>query len=224
MDHALLEIACFNLSSARMAQAAGADRIELCEDYAAGGVTPDAATIIAAVKEIHIPFFVMIRSRSGNFVYNACELEIMRDSVLQCKALGVKGIVFGALTGEGDIDTRACATILAAAGDMQMTFHRAIDDCVDPDAALQTLVDLGIKRVLTSGRAATALLGSSQLQRWHTVYEKQLVIMPGGGIRSGNIAKIRAQTGCMEFHSAALLNGHEMCDVEEIKKMIQHLA
>ena len=224
MKKALLEIACFNLASARMAQSAGADRIELCEDYAAGGVTPDAAAIIAAVQEIHIPFFVMIRSRPDNFVYNTLELETMRDSVLLCKSLGVKGIVFGALTAEGAIDTKACAMMLAAAGDMHMTFHRAIDDCVNPETALQTLVDLGIKRVLTSGRTANALLGISQLQQWQERFHKQLVIMPGGGIRSGNIANIRAQTGCTEFHSAALIQGQEICDAEEIKKMKQQIT
>ena len=224
MQNAVLEIACFNIQSAIVAQAAGADRIELCRDYTLGGLTPLREVILLAKEQLHLPFFVMVRCREGNFVYNEEEINEMCNTVLYCKNLGVTGIVFGALTANNHIDLNACKKIIEAAEPMQITFHRAIDACVNANEGIEEIISLGFTRVLSSGLQKNALLGSKQLNEWQHRYQNKLGILPGGGIRAANIGAIRLQTGCSEFHSAAITSNAMCCDADEIKNMKQVLS
>ena len=119
----MLEIACFNIESAIIAQNAGADRVELCEDYSIGGITPSFETISEARKQISIPLFVMIRPRGGNFVFSNEELKTMKEAILFCKESLADGVVFGILDSEGNVDKQKCKELIAAAHPMQARFH-----------------------------------------------------------------------------------------------------
>lgn len=216
---ALLEIACFNLESAIIAQNAGADRIELCVNYSEGGLTPDFKLITEIKSKINIPVHVMIRPRKGNFVYSENEISEMKAAIEICKQGGVEGIVFGCLTNDNQIDNHACKQLIQQANRLTLNFHRAFDQCDNLNLSIKQLIDLGINRVLSSGGCAEALQGKEQLSQWQSEYKDLIILMPGGGIRSSNLHDLMQTTHCSEFHSAAITNGSELCDAKEIFRM-----
>lgn len=218
----ILEIACFNLASALTAQSAGADRIELCENYSAGGITPANDLILQVRREIQIPVHVIIRPRAGDFIYSEQELREMEQSIAFCKAHQVDGVVLGVLTRDRKIDLPACEKLIALARPMSLTFHRAFDSVEDHEAALRDLVGLGINRVLSSGGKQNASEAILELKQWQQKFGEQIIIMPGGGLRASNIKQV-LETGCREFHSAALMPGTDLADSAEIKRLRQFL-
>src|SRR5262245_11864505 len=159
--NSLLEVACFNIESAVLAQSAGADRIELCDDYPSGGITPSIDTIKKARELISIPLFVMIRPRGGNFVYSDSEFEAMKKLVLSCNDNKIDGIVFGILTAENLIDRKRCTELIEYAKPMPATFHRAFDSVVNPLQSLEEAIDCGFARILTSGQKQSTSEGVS---------------------------------------------------------------
>lgn len=219
----ILEIACFDLVSAELAAAVGADRIELCENYLKGGLTPLNEIILSARERIKIPLHVMIRPRGSDFIYSSAELEVMMQQILFCKDSGIDGVVFGVLTKKNNIDLNACRELKSAAGPMQVTFHRAIDQCDDLEKSLKLLIDLGIERVLTSGGKKNAADHIPELKVIQKMYGGELIIMPGGGVRSTNIQQL-LDTRCHEFHSAAIIGQPPQVNVEEIRKLRETLT
>lgn len=219
----LLEIACFNLGSAVIAQEAGADRIELCENYSAGGTTPSKALISEIREKISIPLHVIIRSRGGDFNYSAQEAEDMKSAVLFCRSQNISGIVFGALDKNNNVNVTLCREVIKLAGLMSITFHRAIDQCENIESAMEQLIGLGVSRVLTSGGAGNAVQNINRLKQLQDKYGSRIVIMPGGGLRSSNIEQV-VQCGCSEYHSAAITGNSAMADADEIKKLKRFLA
>jgi len=200
---ALLEVAANSLASALAAQAGGARRVELCASLDDGGVTPSHATIVRTREGLTIPLYVLIRPRAGDFVYTDGELAVMLDDIAHCRSLGCDGVAVGALTPDGEVDRDACARFVAAAGGMGVTFHRAFDLVADPAAALETLIDLGVARVLTFGGMPSAVAGAAGLARLVAQAGARITVMPGAGITPGNIAALRQATGAREFHASA---------------------
>ena len=219
----LLEIACFNIASCLQAQQAGVDRIEFCADYSAGGVTPIHNDILKVKELLQIPLHVIIRPRGGNFVYTKEEIEQMKNDILFCKQNDISGVVFGVLTSENKIDKELNKELVQLAGSMSTTFHRAIDECKDIEEAMKDLVGLGFRRVLTSGGKQNALEGIATLKTLQEKFGKQITINPGGGIRSSNIEKLIEETGCYEFHSAAITNNTDLVDAKEAKQLLEKI-
>ena len=219
----LLEIACFNLRSCLIAQKAGAHRVELCENYKAGGVTPSENLIIEARKNLQIDLFVMIRPREGNFIYSDSEFEQMKSQIKFCKQNNYDGIVFGILNSENKVDKTRCKELVELAKPMQCTFHRAFDEIENSDEALEDIIDCGFSRILTSGKQNIAIEGISLIQHLIKKASGRIIIMPGGGIRSSNISEIKKKINTTEFHSAAIINAEETADETEIKKLLAAL-
>ena len=215
----ILEIACFNLESALIAQRAGADRIELCEDYASGGVTPSMETITQARKQIAVPMFVMIRPRGGNFVYNKAEIDVMKEAIVFCKKAGIDGVVFGILDAQNKIDSSLCKELVKLAQPMKTTFHRAFDEPKEPLQALEDIIACGFDRILTSGGGQTALEGADVISSLIEKAKDRIIIVPGGGVRSHNIEEIKARIITKEFHSAALDKATMLAEENEIRKL-----
>jgi copper homeostasis protein len=199
----LLEIAANSLASALVAQDAGAHRIELCASLGEGGLTPTYATVALARDRLRIPVYVLIRPRAGDFLYDEFELETMVGDIEQCVRLGCDGVVAGALDADGHVDQAHCRALIAAAGRLGVTFHRAFDMTCDPKRALEDIVNLGCERVLTSGQRPTALEGATLIRALVQQAGKRIVVMPGAGIDSTNIGELRAKTGATEFHASA---------------------
>ncbi len=218
MNH-LLEIACFNMQSAIMAQRAGADRIELCDDSASGGTTPSFETIKEARELISIPLFVMIRPRRGNFMYSDSEFEEMKNAVIFCRKNKVDGIVSGILTEENLVDKQRCTTLVELAKPMPATFHRAFDETDSSFAELEEVIDCGFDRILTSGQKSSALEGASFISLLIEKANERIVIMPGGGVRAENISELKKKTRAKEFHSSAINIQTRLPDESEIREM-----
>lgn len=198
-----LEVASNSVASALAAQQGGADRIELFDNLAEGGTTPSHGSIAVARERLQIPLFVLIRPRPGDFRYDALETEIMLRDIAQCRQLGCDGVVVGALDAAGDIDVALCRDLVAAAGPLGVTFHRAFDAARDLPTALEQVIALGCQRVLSSGGQASAQAGSGMLARLVTQAGDRLSVMAGAGIGPDNITDIATTTGCRELHASA---------------------
>ncbi|KAF1931504.1 putative copper homeostasis protein [Didymella exigua CBS 183.55] len=220
----MLEIACFNAASAVTAAKAGADRIELCADYAAGGVTPSLSTLHSIRKATDKPIHVMIRPRGGDFTYSAAQCSQMKSNIDMFKeSSAVDGFVFGILTAGNEIDQARNRELVEAAKPLPCTFHRAIDDVTDLDAAVETIVDCGFASILTSGGAKNAWEGRARVGELQQKYSGRISIILGGGIRSTNVVDLKHETGVQWVHSAAITGPDEEVDSEEVGKMVELL-
>jgi len=200
-NRALLEMSVETLDAAVAAVRGGADRVELCEDLSVGGMTPNLDLIKATRGRLHIPIFVMIRPRGGDFCYSAAEFRRMKSEIAQAREAGMDGVVLGILTPEGRVDIERTGELVRLAKPLPATFHRAFDGLADLAQGLENVIATGATRVLTSGGMATADEGASAIERLLEQAGNRIVILPGGGIRPGNLSKIVRATRAAEFHS-----------------------
>ena len=197
----LVESAVETLDSALAAERAGADRIELCDNLDEGGTTPGPALIASVAERTTLRVFVMIRPREGDFVYTDDEFEQMIRDIEFVGGMGIAGIVTGALTSDGRVDVERTRVMVQAAGDLPVTFHRAIDSAVNLPAALEDVSEAGASRVLTSGGAATALEGADVIRALVDQARERISVVAGGGIREHNARDVIARTGAREIHA-----------------------
>ena len=203
MPQPLIEICVEGIDGLAAAQAAGADRVELCASLLEGGLTPSMGVIRQALKIATIPFHVIIRPRGGDFLYSELEYQTMLDDVRACRELRVAGVVFGCLTADGRIDEARMTALSAAARPMKITCHRAFDMTRDPEEAIGALVRSGVDRVLTSGQRDTALLGLDILKRTHDAARGRIKIMVCGALDETNIAEVLRRSEGDELHFSA---------------------
>ena len=237
----ILEIAANSVASALAAQEGGAGRVELCTALELGGLTPSHAQIALARERLRIPLYVLIRPRAGDFLYGELECETMLRDIESCASLGCDGVVLGVLDAEGRVDTARCRPLIAAAGKLGVTFHRAFDLSRDPAPALEDIVALGCERILTSGMQGSAADGSALIRELVEQAGDRIVVMPGAGITAQNIAALATATGAHEFHASAKhqlpsgmhhrrpllsdMEGGELCsDVEQVRALVTALA
>ncbi len=235
-----LEICCFNIKSALIAQQAGADRIELCGDPGAGGTTPSLGLIKAAREKLYIQLYPIIRPRGGDFLFGDEEFEIMLNDISLCKQIGCDGIVIGMLNADGTIDKKRSAELVEMAYPLGVTFHRAFDRAVNPFESLEDIISIGCERILTSGQEPTAMEGAGLLNELIRQADHRIIIMPGSGVREHNIIELKERTGAEEFHTSARTlaktqmqfindnmeedNAYTIADENEIKQIIHLLA
>ncbi|SJL83802.1 copper homeostasis protein CutC [Vibrio palustris] len=200
MANMCVEVCVDSIESFNHAQAGGAGRIELCSSLALGGITPTYGLVKYALEYATVPVYAMIRPRSGDFLFNHDEIAMMADEIEFFRDLGLDGIVIGALTGDATINTQAVKCWEQCAGPMGITFHRAFDLTRHPERALETLIDLGCHRILSSGGRATAMAGIDNLKHWIQLADQRLSIMPGSGVTPGNVTQITRATGAREVH------------------------
>ncbi|KAG8135770.1 hypothetical protein E2320_008775 [Naja naja] len=98
--------------------------LELCANLMEGGTTPSIGLLQVVKQCTRIPIFVMIRPRGGDFLYSDRETEVMKTDIQLVKQYGADGLVFGALTEDGYVDTELCTALLAASRPLPVTFHR----------------------------------------------------------------------------------------------------
>ncbi len=228
-----LENCCTCVGDAVTAQLNGAARIELCSCLDIGGITPSEelvrATLLALAEEAlprcrvpalagsslpPIPVNVLVRPHGSNFVYNESEIQETIAGIEMCKRLIVKdslgiehkvnGVVVGALQADGGIDMAAMRRLVAAARPLQVTFHRAFDECADVERGLEDVIALGCERLLTSGHEPDAFAGRFTLARLVRQAAGRIVILAGCGVRPHNIDAIASVSGATEFHSSTL--------------------
>ncbi|WP_169978831.1 copper homeostasis protein CutC [Tautonia rosea] len=220
MSRLTVEICVEGLSSALAAGAGGADRVELCEHLAVGGVTPSAGAIALACRSLTIPVHVLIRPGGGDFVVSEVEFQAMRHDIATARSLGAAGVVLGVLRPDGTIDQERSGALIADARPMSVTFHRAFDQVPDPFEALETLIDLGVDRVLTSGQAESARLGISVLAELHARSAGRIIVLAGGRIRASDVQSLVAP-GLSELHLGSAACEAGRTDVEAVRRIMK---
>lgn len=197
-------------ADARAAACGGANRLELCRDLASGGLTPDLDVLREVVSATTLPVVAMLRCRPGNFLYSESELTGMEQEVRSLLEAGASGIVFGAVDDTGMPHLSAVRRIRAAmdawSGDeapRTLVFHRAFDGVPDPVGALETLVNCGVDRVLTSGHPNGVDAGLDQLRVLVAAARGRIEILPGGGVTGENIKEVVAAAGGRGVHFSA---------------------
>jgi copper homeostasis protein len=214
-----LEIACFNLESALIAQKAGADRVELCAVMSVGGTTPTIEMIQQARENLTIDLYIMIRPRGGNFVYSEAELEQMKSEIETIKKLDVNGFVFGILNEDKTIHIEKNIALVELAKPFPCTFHRVFDEVLDYKQALEEVISCGFSTILTSGTFSNVMEGKEVLQQLVIQANNRIEIMPGGGLRSTNISELNEIVKANWYHSSAITDRSEIANPEEIVQL-----
>lgn len=217
-----LEIACFNMKSALIAQQAGADRVELCDGFDVGGTTQVLEIVQKAHEQLTIDLYVMIRPRGGNFVYTDEELNQMKTSIEILKPY-CKGFVFGILNQNNSVHLEQNSTLVQLAHPLPCTFHRAFDEVNDFEQALEDVISCGFSTLLTSGTYSDATKGKEVLKKLVDQAQNRITIMPGGGVRSGNIQALDNYIQALFYHSSALVDDSRIANTEEILKLKSQL-
>ena len=220
---AKLEIACFNLESALIAQQNGADRVEFCSRIEVGGTTPSVEMIKQARDILNIDLYVMIRLRGGSFVYSESEFEQMKSEIQTLKELNVDGFVFGILNDDNSINIAKNRELVELAKPFPCTFHRAFDEVSDAFQSLEDIISCGFQTILTSGQKPNVVEGANQLAALVQKANNRITIMPGGGLRSSNIADIQQKTVAFFYHSSAITDGSETAVADEVIALKSHL-
>lgn len=183
------ELCAASLEAIGLARELGFDRIELCQNLEQGGTTPSYGMIEYAIAH-GIDTHVLIRPRPGGFFYTEAEVEIMLREIINCRDMGAKGVVIGALREAGEIDKEIVQEMVGKAGGMEVTFHRAFDDSYDWKRSIETLIDCGITRILSSGLARNVEIGMPVLKEMKSFANGRIQIMAGGGVSAANVNRL----------------------------------
>ncbi len=201
---ALLEVCVEDAAGLAAAQAGGADRVELCSALMVGGLTPSAGLMRLAANA-GIPTVALIRPRAGNFVFSPEEIEVMLADIGTARDIGLAGVVLGAAQPDGTLDSEVLARLCEAAGQLETCLHRVFDLVPDPFAAIDTAIELGFSRILTSGQQTSVPEGLDLLAELVDYADGRISILPGGGINRGNVGEIVRRVGIREVHTSCSL-------------------
>ena len=211
----LIEAAVDSVESALAAQRAGAQRLELCANLGVGGTTPSEALIDAVLERVDLPIAAMVRPRGGSFVHSAAEIEQMQRDVDTILRHGVAAVVLGILDAGGHVDVAPVRELVRLAGGTPVVFHKAFDRIADRAAALETLVQLGLSRVLTSGGAPSAMEGAAEIAALHRQAAGRIEILAGGKVRGANVRELVAATGVDQVHARCGDDGAQIREIAE---------
>ncbi len=204
----ILEACVETYEQAVAAEKNGAHRIELCDHLDLGGITPPVALTEAVLDTLNIPIMAMVRPRGGNFVYSDAEFKLMQMDIELLKEMGCHGVVFGLLTSEGEVDVERTKKLVELASPMQVTFHKAFDNCPDLFRALEDLKKTGVNRLLTSGGKATALEASELLTQLIERSEGKPKVIVAGKVTHKNINELKDLIpNAREFHGRKIVSG-----------------
>ena len=203
----LIKEACVDsFDQARKAEILGANRLEICKDLHLDGLTPKIDVVNKIIKEVSIPIKVMIRPRSGNFVYNEFETLKMEQEINQFKSIGVKEFVIGALTQTNTIDTDKISRLCSKIYPLTSTFHKAIDytqDLFNQIKSLSKFKEIG--SILTSGGKKTAFDGKYKLNEIIKKFGDRFQVIAAGSITNKNLELLKNEIYTNEFHGREIV-------------------
>lgn len=200
----VVEIVACSVDDAVAAEQGGADRIELCAALGQGGLSPSPGLFLSVKQHCRLPVMVMIRPRAAGFCYTDLEFDSMIRDLVWFAQNGADGFVTGCLRADGSLDEKRNAELIRRAGGLPVVCHRCFDVVSHPKQAMETLIDLGFTRILTSGRRPTAMEGADNIRSFREQANGRIEILPGGGIRSADVKEVLERTGCDQIHLAPL--------------------
>lgn len=200
MRQYMLEVCADSVESAIAAQKGGADRIELCSNLVIGGVTPGRALFGLVRKYTDIKIHVLLRPRYGDYCYNTYEFEQLKEEVQMYREMKAEGIVIGMLNADGSLDTYRMKELVKTAGNMKIVLHRAFDVCVNPMAAMEQAIAIGMDTILTSGQQDSAWRGKELLKELYKQSRGRIEILAAGGIDAGVMERLIPYTGISAYH------------------------
>lgn len=197
-----LEVIATSLRDAVMAQKSGADRLEIVSAIREGGLTPSYGLIREVVNATDIPVHVMVRPHSYSFTYTDEDKKVMLHDMNMIRGIGAAGIVIGALTDKGEIDTNFLQEAVDAAGSLNITFHRAFDELKDQLKGLQVLKQFPeITHILTSGGKPKAPDATETFKELLKESEgTNMTILAGSGLDVENVEAFLTTTHVQEVH------------------------
>jgi copper homeostasis protein len=198
----LLEVCVASVDDALAAVAGGARRLELNSALPLGGLTPTTSLLAEVVARVTVPVIAMVRPRPGGFCYSATDFDVMLRDAESLLKMGAAGLAFGVLLPNGETDVPRCRRLREVCGLAEAVFHRAFDVTPDPVAALETLIDLGFRRVMTSGQEESAYNGIPRIAELIRVAAGRIEVLPAGGINRFTVADVVSRTGCDQVHAS----------------------
>ncbi len=202
MNSILLEICCGSADDALEAARGGADRVELNSNLFQGGLTPTLGALRVVKRQASIPVMTMVRPRAGGFWYTENEFAVAKEDARLLLENGADGLVFGFLHEDGTVDRERTKELVTIAGEKPTVFHRALDVVPDWKRALDTLIDLGVTRVLTSGQQSDVFFALDTIAEMIRYAAGAIEILPGAGVTLENVDKVVRHTGCTQVHLA----------------------
>lgn len=199
------EACCEGFTEGINAEALGANRIELCSNLAVGGLSPSFNEVKEALKFLNIPVFVMVRPREWNFIYTKKEKELMIQEIRNLKNIKVEGIVIGSLNNKGEIDTEFMKEVVKIAKPMNITFHKAIDEVKDYNKAIEQLIEIGIDRILTSGKKDKVEDAIGFLKTINRLYGNDITFVAAGNITKDNLDSLNNKLDFKEYHGKSIV-------------------
>lgn len=181
-----IEVCCGSVEDALIAETGGADQIEFTTSMSLGGLTPSYGMFHLLKERTQIPAMVMVRPRESGYYYSQLEREVMLRDARYFVEHGAEGIVFGFLQADGRIDEEACKQMMEVIGPAQAVFHRAFDLVPDPYEALEQLIRLGFRRILTKGQKNTLEEGQALMDQLR-IQAKGRIEFISGGVREHNL-------------------------------------
>lgn len=243
----MIEICCGSYEDALAAYRGGAKRIELNSALYLGGLTPSVGTLILTKKNTDLKVIAMVRPRGAGFHYSLADFDVMRLDAELMLQNGADGIAFGCLDESGNIEkgqTREIVEIIKKYN-VEAVFHRAFDCVRNPYEAIETLIAMGIDRILTSGLKAKAIDGVPLIADLQRKYGHQIELLAGGGVNASNAMEIMDKTGIFQLHSSCKgwrsdstttgeevtytyapephVNGYEVVDEKLVKELCESL-
>ena len=221
MNHYLLECCANSIQSALNGEEGGASRIELCAKLELGGITPKRKDVLKAKEILKIPICILIRPRSGSFIYSQDELSQMLSDIQFCKTVGCERVAIGALKKNGSINMKQTKRMVKAATPMRVTFHRAFDEGNDLQKNLEDVIACGCDTLLTAGQNKNVNSGISNLKKLIKLAKGRITILAGSGVNHRNV-EVLYKIGIRNFHlsgSMKHLKGELKTDPVLIKKM-----
>lgn len=195
-----LEVCVDSVESALIAQAGGADRLEVCSNLIIGGTTPGVSQFKQIRNRCEIELNVLIRPRFGDFLYTDAEFQMIKEDSIMFRELGADGIVAGCLKADGSLDIERMQEIRKCADSIKFTLHRAFDMCRDPYEALEEAILLGVDTILTSGQASVCTEGTEVLKRLILQAGERIEIMAGSGVNAEVIRQMAEAVHARSFH------------------------
>ncbi|MGW1677603.1 copper homeostasis protein CutC [Saccharopolyspora sp. NPDC002376] len=207
---ALLEVIALDAADVEVAQAGGADRVELCRDLDADGLTPELATVRSVLAVADVPVRVMVRDQAGF----GADVDALRRQVGELLDAGAREFVLGFLDEHGQVDVGATRAVVTELAGCPWTFHRAVDHAAQYRLAWNQAVALGPSTILTAGDPDGVDEGLSNLrERAETQDIDEVELLVGGGLRQEHVPVLQA-AGVRAFHigSGARMSGSVFAD------------